>query len=215
MKLCKRKKLKKWFFVLFFLLMFAIFGTDFMVKKKTQKAIYTSVSEIPYKKVGLLLGTSKTLANGNSNLYYKYRIDAAVKLFKSGKISYILVSGDNGREGYDETTAMQTDLVNRGIPKNRIVMDYAGFRTLDSVIRANKVFGLTEFTVISQQFHNERAIFIANYKGLKAIGFNAKDVRAKTGIKVIIREKLARVKMVLDLLFYKKPKFLGKPIPIG
>ena len=161
-----------------------------------------------------MLGTRKTLASGYQNLYYSYRIEAAEKLFKAGKIKYILISGDNSRKEYDEPTDMRDDLVARGIPLEKIYLDYAGFRTLDSIVRADKIFGQKELTIISQPFHNERAIFISNKKGIKSVGFNAKDVSTRYGFKTMLREKLARVKMLLDLTFGVQPKFLGKEIEI-
>lgn len=166
-------------------------------------------------KVGLVLGTSKYLTDGRINLYFKYRIDATVDLFKTGKIDYVLVSGDNSSENYDEPTDFKNELIKRGIPENRIYLDYAGFRTLDSVVRAKKNFGQDNITIISQQFHNERAIYLAEKHGINAIGFNAKDIDGKYGIKVKLREFLARTKAFLDIIFKVEPKFYGKKIKIG
>ena len=192
----------------------SILGIDKWVQHTASKEIFSTIEDIPNNKVGLLLGTRKTLASGYPNLYYTFRIEAAEKLFKSGKIKYILISGDNSRKEYDEPTDMQDDLVARGIPLDKIYLDYAGFRTLDSVVRANKIFGQKKLTIISQPFHNERAIFISNQKGIESIGFNAKDVSTRYGLKTRLREKLARVKMLLDIAFGVKPKFLGEKIEI-
>ncbi len=188
---------------------------NFWVSHATRNHVYDSVDEIPYNRVGLLLGTAKTLVNGQVNLYYEYRIAAAVKLFNEKKIDYILVSGDNGSIYYNEPTSIQKDLIARGIPEAKIFLDYAGFRTLDSIVRSKIIFGQTKLTVISQQFHNERAIFIASRKGIDAIGYNAQDVGVRYGIKIKIRERLARMKMMLDLMLGKQPKFLGEPIEIS
>jgi len=192
----------------------AIWGANALVEQSAAGKTFNTTPKMPHNKVGLLLGTSKILANGRLNLYYKYRIDAAVQLFKARKIDFILVSGDNSRKNYDESTTMKNDLVSRGIPTDKIYLDYAGFRTLDSVVRSKEIFGQQSITVISQPFHNERAIYIANNKGIKAVGFNAKDVSMRYGMKVQFRERLARVKMVLDLVFGKQPKYLGKKITI-
>ena len=188
--------------------------SDWVVKNNASKNIYDEINEIPSNKVGLLLGTKKQLSRNHTNLYYQYRIDAAVALFEAGKIEYVLVSGDNSRKDYDEPTDMRDDLLARGIPSEKIFLDYAGFRTLDSVVRCKEIFGQSRITVISQQFHNERAIFIAEQKGIDAIGFNAKDVGRRYGFKTMQREKLARVKMMLDLAVKKSPKFLGEKIEI-
>ncbi len=208
------KTILKVSFILAILSLLSIFIANFMINHSVEDKIYTSVQKIPNNKVGLLLGTSKTLSNGRLNLYYQYRIDAAVELYHARKVEYVLVSGDNSTQYYDEPTTIKNDLMARGIPENKIFLDYAGFRTLDSVIRSKEIFGQESITVISQQFHNERAIYIANRKDIKAIGFNAKDVHIKYGLKTQIREKLARVKMMLDLIIGKQAKFLGEPIEI-
>ncbi|WP_431109649.1 SanA/YdcF family protein [Winogradskyella poriferorum] len=176
---------------------------------KTRYQVYDSVNAIPKNKVGLLLGTGKYAASGNINLFYKYRIDAVVKLYKAGKIEYILVSGDNSRKDYDEPTDFKKDLIAKGIPEDRIFLDYAGFRTLDSVVRAKEIFGQTSITIISQKFHNQRAIYIAKQYSINAVGFNAKDVYNSH-----FREYLARSKASLDLVFNVQPKFLGEKIVI-
>ena len=141
-------------------------------------------------------------------------LKAALQLFKSGKIKYLIISGDNGTEDYDEPTTFKKDLVAKGIPASRIFLDYAGFRTLDSVVRCKKIFGQEAITVISQQFHNERAIVLAKAHGMKAVGYNVKNVKGNMGFKVKFRESLARVKLMVDLLIGKQPKFLGDPIVI-
>lgn len=192
-----------------------IFAANRIVEQNTTPLIYSNVATIPHNKAGLLLGTSKTLRSGKPNQYFQYRIDAAVALFKSGKIDCIVISGDNGRQSYNEPEDMKAELIKQGIPEKRIYMDHAGFRTLDSVIRMDKIFGQSSFTVISQEFHNRRAIYTAQAKGLKAVGFNAQDVDAYNGFKTQVREKLARVKLFLDLWTDKNPKFLGEPININ
>ena len=186
-----------------------VFMTYHWISFKTNSLVYDDIDAIPKNKVGLLLGTGKYAASGNINLFYKYRIDAAVKLYKAGKIKYILVSGDNSRKEYDEPSDFKNDLIIRGIPEDKIFLDYAGFRTLDSVVRAKEIFGQTSVTFISQKFHNQRAIYIADHYNIKAVGFNARDV-----YKSHFREYLARAKASLDLVFNVQPKFLGKKIAI-
>lgn len=207
-------KFLKWSALLLFVGVLSVLLINFLVVKSTEDYIFNDPKTVPFNKVGLLLGTSKRVSSGNTNLYYKYRIDAAVKLYQSEKVEYILVSGDNGTLNYDEPTTIKNDLIKRGIPTSKIFLDYAGFRTLDSVIRSRAVFGQKRITVISQQFHNERAIYIAKSKGIKAVGFNAQDVSKRYGKKTMLRERFARVKMVLDLIFGKSPKFLGDKVKI-
>ena len=196
------------------ILLIALVATNYWVTYKAKDRVYTAISEIPKNKVGLLLGTSKYVSNGHINLYYAYRIDAAVDLFKAGKIEYILISGDNGHKNYDEPSTFKSDLIERGIPEDRIYLDYAGFRTLDSVVRAKEIFGQNEITIISQEFHNERAIYLADNFNIDAIAYNAKDVGNRYGLKTRAREYLARAKASIDLVFNVEPKFLGEKINI-
>jgi len=181
---------------------------------RSQKYLYGDLKEVPKQKVGLLLGTSKYVSNGNINQFYAYRIQAAVDLYRAGKVSFILVSGDNGTTSYNEPRTIKRDLIARGIPAEKIILDYAGFRTYDSVVRANKVFGQNGFIVISQEFHNQRVVYIARKRGIEAYGYNAKSVGSRYGFKTMQREKLAKVKAILDLMVNKSPKFLGDKIVI-
>ena len=186
-----------------------------IVKQSSRHLLYDDVQEIPYRKVGLVLGTSPLAKSGRENLYYRYRLQAVADLYFEGKISYILVSGDNHKKGYNEPEWMRDALVEMGIPGSVIYLDYAGFRTYDSMIRAKKVFDLSSVTVISQYWHNERAVYIANRIGLDAIAYNAQDLHYhRNYLKNHSRELLAKVKVVFDFIFHKKPKFLGEVIPI-
>ena len=207
-------KLLALLFALLVLLLIAIIVLDFLVSVSAQGKTFDSIDELPSNQVGLLLGTSKNVRKGEINLYYQYRIDAAVELFNAGKVTHILVSGDNATLSYNEPVVIQKDLLARGVPEEKIVLDYAGFRTLDSIVRSNQVFGLSRITIITQKFHNERAIYIANRYGIDAIGFNARDVNINYGLKTQIREKFARVRMLIDLIFGVQPKFLGDLITI-
>lgn len=192
-----------------------IWACNYIINKHTTLFLYGNITEIPENTVGLLLGTSPKLKNGKNNLYFDHRISAAIALYKAGKIKYILISGDNRQRNYNEPEYMKRALLQGGIPEDAIYLDYAGFRTLDSVVRAQKVFGQNRLTVISQKFHNARAIYIARKNGIEAIGFNAEDVDTYSGLKIQIRERLARVKVFLDLLIQKQPRFLGEKIIIG
>ncbi|MDT0559209.1 ElyC/SanA/YdcF family protein [Ichthyenterobacterium sp. W332] len=203
---------KSTFLVLLVLL--SIYIPNSIIKKKSKDKLYSSIEGIPYNDVGLVLGASRITPSGNINLYYKYRVEAAIELYKAGKIAYILVSGDNGRKDYDEPSDFKDDLIRGGIPEDKIFLDYAGFRTLDSVIRAKAIFGQDSITVISQKFHNERAIYLAEYHNMKAIGYNAKSVGANFSRKTLIREHFARTKAFMDITFNTKPKFFGKTIAI-
>jgi SanA protein len=176
--------------------------------------LYSDPNEIPFNRVGLLLGTSDKIANGQSNPFYDYRIDAAVQLIQAKKIRYIIISGDNGRTEYNEPSSMRAALMSRGIDSSIIYLDYAGFRTFDSIKRLKGIFGQDSVTIISQKFHNERAIYLASKDGIHAIGFNARNVGAQQGLRTELREKIARVKVFLDNWFGTKPKYMGAKVNI-
>lgn len=205
----------KWFLLLGLILIFLVtWIANRRIEKVTKDLVYKDVNSIPKNKVGLLLGTSKYLRSGELNQYFENRIQATVDLYNAKKIEFIVISGDNRKLSYNEPQDMKRELLLRGIPEERIFLDYAGFRTYDSVIRMNKIFGQNNFTIISQDFQNRRAIFIAMKMNLQAIGYNATDVDVYNGFKTNIREKFARVKVFLDLMIHKEPKFLGESIEI-
>jgi len=173
------------------------------------------LSKLKQVKVGLLLGTSKSLRNGNRNDFFYNRIEATVELFKNNKIKYVIVSGDNGKSYYNEPQDMKDELINSGIPDSVIILDYAGFRTFDSVLRAKEIFGQDSLVIISQKFHNERAVFIARKNSISAFGYNAKEVTSFGSFRTKLREIFARDKVFLDFAFGVKPKYLGDKIVIG
>lgn len=209
-----RKKIIQLLIVLLSLILISLIICNAVINSFATDKTYNSVDNIPYNKVGMILGTAKSIKGGGSNPYYENRINAIVALFKADKIDYILVSGDNGSIYYNEPTTIKNDLVDAGIPSEKIFLDYAGFRTLDSMVRAKEVFGLNEVTVVSQKFHNERAIYLAHKNDLNAIGFNAEDISLESGLKVQFREYFARVKVFIDLVLKTRPKFSGDKIKI-
>lgn len=211
------KFLKK-IFKIFLLLLVAgiifIVAADAYVKKQSENFVSGDLKKLPQAKTGLLLGTSKMLSNGFLNTYFTNRIDAAAELYNSGKIKYIIVSGDNSRKNYNEPEDMQQALIKNGIPEDRIFLDFAGFRTVDSVVRAKEIFGQKKIIVISQKFHNERAVFLARKHEIEAYGYNAADVSKFYGLKTNLREKLARAKVFWDFMLGVEPKFGGEKIVI-
>lgn len=185
------------------------------VDKVSEPRIYTNIDSIPHNKVGLLLGTNPLTRSGRPNYYFKNRIKTAAQLYHSGKIDYILASGDNHTKKYDEPTAMRDSLIANGVPEDRIILDYAGFRTFDSVVRAKEVFGYDSLTIISQADHNARALYMAEYNGIEAVAFSAPITPSwRVRIRMTLREWLARDKMMLDLHLGKKPHFLGEKTEI-
>jgi SanA protein len=212
------KKNIKNLFKIFLLLIVAgiifIAWANYSIQKNSDLYVSYNIADIPETKTALLLGTSKNLNSGVPNAYFYNRIQAAVDLYKSGKIKYIIVSGDNSTKDYNEPEDMLLTLTKYGIPQERIFLDHAGFRTLDSVVRAKEIFGQTKLIIISQKFHNERAVFLAKRNGIDAFGYNAKDVNKYAGFKTNMREYLAKTKAYWDLIFGVEPKFGGEKILI-
>jgi len=193
-----------------------IAGSNYYIIRQTSGRIYTDWNQVPANDVGLVLGTSQYMRNGSDNLFFHYRMDAAAELYHKGKIRHIIVSGDNHVLSYNEAYAMMKALIERGVPKNKITCDYAGFRTLDSVVRCKEVFGQRNVTIISQEFHLQRALFIADHYRMNTVGFAAGEVTFRQSPATRYREYFAKCKAVLDLfVLNKKPKFLGEPVKIN
>lgn len=198
------------------IILFVILFANWKVEHDTKDFVFDNVDSIPSQKTALILGTSKWARGGRENLYFTNRINAAVRLYNVGKVEAFVVSGDNRHISYNEPRDMADALIERGIPDSIIYCDYAGLRTLDSVVRMKEIFGQNSFIVVSQKFHNQRAIFLAQQSGIREIyGYNAADLSLnKMTLKTKVREKLARVKVFVDLITNKQPKFLGEKIEI-
>ncbi len=188
-------RLKIAFSIPLFLLIIILVFSYVYVSINTRKQIYSSVKTIPYNKTALLLGTSKYMNNGKINLFFTHRCNAAIELWENGNIDNIIISGDSTSQIYDEPELMRKELVENGMPDSLIMLDKKGYNTRASILFCKKR-SLEVLTIVSQQFHNERAIVLANAVGIDAIGYNAKAVYTLYGIRVWIREWFARVKLV-------------------
>ncbi|GAB5519725.1 MAG: hypothetical protein RhofKO_19760 [Rhodothermales bacterium] len=190
------------------------FLASLFIDLRARPYIYTDLEDLPEREVALVLGTSPKI-NGVPNVFYTTRIAAARSLYEADKVSHILASGDNSTQYYNEPGAMQDDLVDNGVPADSITMDYAGLRTLDSVVRADEIFGQKSFVIVSQRFHAERAVFLARSHGLDAIAYCAENVPMSHAPKVYLREYGARIKALLDTyVLDTRPRFLGEPVDI-
>ena len=180
-----------------------------IVVNNAEGKAFSDIGSINFNKVGLLLGTPpQARLTKVTNYFFIYRIDAAEQLYKAGKIKKILISGDeNSLDGINEPECMRDSLIARGIPVGDIILDGKGYRTICSIVNANKVFGLKSFTIISQKFHNERAIYLAEHLGLDLENIQAYDAqmpKSRRAYLTTIREYFARVKMFLDLMTDKE-----------
>lgn len=188
----------------------ALAVANWWVLRSTHGRISRKVENVKAHEVGLVLGTSPKLKGGWKNPFFESRMDAAAELYRAGKIRHILVSGDNGTKEYDEPTAMRKALESRGVPAKAVTLDFAGFRTLDSVERAHRIFGLKRAVIITDDFHLPRALFLARAKGLVAVGYCSEPVPWKWSKKTRAREVVSRVKACLDIyLLRTKPRFGG------
>jgi len=195
--------------VLFGLLL--LFVSNIWIVLSTKSQVFNSIEIIPENEVGLVLGTSSKTMAGVDNQYFVTRIEQAAALFKSGKIRRILVSGDNETVYYNEPMKMKEALIKAGVPESAITLDFAGYRTLDSIVRCKEVFGIAAVTIITQEFHSYRALFIGNHNGLNAIALTAGPAEHQDSYSVLAREYFARLKAVLDLyVLNTTPKHLDQ-----
>lgn len=211
LQILKNKWSKRFFISLGIVFLFTVICNCWIIFN-TKKQIFNDIKLLPNNNVGLVLGTVKNASNGRKNLFFDFRIKAAAELYKLGKIKHIIVSGDNHVSGYNEPADMLNALIAAGVPKNCITQDFAGFRTFDSVLRCKKIFGQSKFTIISQKFHNQRALFIANkLESIEAVAYNTQEVLFSFHPRTFIREYFARVKCLLDIyILHTNSKFLGK-----
>jgi SanA protein len=194
-----------------------LLGANVLVLRIGGERIIKNIDQLPLGATGLVLGTApKSPGGGSPNPFFEARMDAAARLYKAGAINRLLLSGDNRRADYNEPVAMRDALRQRGLPEAALCMDYAGFRTLDSIIRARKVFQLEkDVVVITDDFHLPRALFIAEGTGLAALGFSSEPVPWRRSYRTRLREWLSRARACLDVYLWKtQPRFLGTPVPL-
>jgi SanA protein len=181
------------------------------IVKSTEQKVFSDLTKLPDHRVALVLGTSHRVVGGGPNPYFFKRIETAALLYKLGKIDHFILSGDNRTMFYNEPWEMRKALIKEGVPESAITLDYAGLRTLDSVVRSKQIFGQNKITIITQPFHSYRALFISNYYHIDAVAMVTDEPGLDQSLKVYVREYFARTKAVLDLYVFKtSPKFLGK-----
>lgn len=192
-------------------LILALVASNIWIVKSTEERVFSDQSKLPDHRVALVLGTSHRKTGGGPNPYFQKRIETAASLFKMGKVDHFILSGDNRTIFYNEPWEMRKALIKQGVPETAITLDYAGLRTLDSVVRSKKIFGQDKITIITQPFHSYRALFISNYYNIDAVAMVAEEPSLDISLKVRIREYFARTKAVLDLYLLKTaPKHLGR-----
>jgi SanA protein len=185
------------------------------VVNSTSDKVYSETDKLPTNEVAVVLGTANKLMSGKPNPFFEYRIKMAATLYREGKVKYFIVSGDNRTRYYNEPIEMKKALIKSGVPDSVITLDYAGLRTLDTIVRCKEIFGQDTITIITQPFHCYRALFISKYYDMNAVAVMTEDPNP-AGIRVYVREYFARAKAVLDLYVFKtSPKHLGDKEPLN
>ncbi|WP_411991010.1 vancomycin high temperature exclusion protein [Agarivorans sp. DSG3-1] len=188
-----------------------LFAIDRYISNQVSGQWFRDMQQVPAQPVALVLGTSKYVGK-RLNTYYTFRVEAAAKLYHTNKVQALILSGDNATRYYNEPVTMLNDVLRLNVPREHIALDYAGFRTFDSIVRAQQVFGQNAIIIVSQQFHVERALYIANQYGIEAYGYVVDDAPREFHWRVRLREVLARTKALIDLHILKtQPHFLGEP----
>ncbi len=182
---------------------------NWQVGQAADARVFSDPHKVPARRVGLVLGTSPRTRRG-PNPFFERRLDAAAALFRAGKVHCLLVSGDHGTRHYDEVDAMARGLVRRGVPREKIALDHAGFRTLDSLVRARRVFGVRGAVIVTDDFHLPRALYLAQDNGIDAVGLRSAGVSTDIAPWPATREIAARVLVVVDVWFGRQPRFLGR-----
>lgn len=197
-----RKLLITFLLVFAFLFIFSAVA-NYIVIQKSREHLVTDIELLAKSNVGLVFGTSKYTRSGNENRHFYERLASASKLLKIGKINKIVLSGDKSSNYYNEPVQMRKELIKNNIDAKRIVMDFEGFSTYESIDRLKRVFGIKSATFISQKYHNYRIIFIARSFGIDAVAYNVGGDDSSFEFYVHIREYFARVKAVIDVYFFR------------
>ncbi|MCR4306647.1 MAG: YdcF family protein [Candidatus Yonathbacteria bacterium] len=206
--------MKRFFFFItlgFGLLIVVIFVINIVIYLGTKPYIYDDATEASNVEVALIPGAAIFQDGALSSIFID-RADMAIRVYQEGKVSKILVSGDNSTVSHNEVNPVRLYLISKGIPDQDIFLDHAGFDTYSTMYRARDIFGVTSVLIATQSFHLPRAVFIARRLGIVAYGVNA-DVGHML-FRNYVREALANEKAVLNLIFHRKPKYLGDTIPI-
>ncbi|MEC9363877.1 SanA/YdcF family protein [Sinimarinibacterium flocculans] len=216
MKPSTRRFLRRWISFGAVMLALAVLGANRWVINSTDAYVFKDWALLPFNEVGVVLGTSKYMQSGKPSPEFRWRVTAAAELYRNGKVKHLIVSGANPDETYNEPRHMYRELVAQGVPESAITMDFAGFRTFDSVIRAKAVFGLDRFTIVTQKYHSYRAVFIGRKMDLNVVAYLAPATSdGGPGNRHPVREVFARMKAVLDIFLLRtEPRFLGDPHPI-
>jgi len=203
--------LKSTVFAAFVVFVLLVIASNLWIVNSTSHNVFSDLTKLPDHRVALVLGTSNKTVSGHVNTFFSKRIETAAQLYKTGKIDHLILSGDNRSMYYNEPMEMRKALIKLGVPATAITLDYAGLRTLDSVVRCKEIFGQNRITIITQPFHSYRALFISRYYEIEAVAMVTDEPDSEYSFRIRLREYFARTKAVLDLYVLKtSPRFLGE-----
>ena len=208
--------MKKYFKIALYLAivgLIAIVSVNYYVRSSTKKNIHHSLKRFPKNDVGIIFGAG--IKGDQPSKYLKDRLDAGILLWKAKRINKILLSGDNGRDEYDELTVMKNYCFKHGVDTTKIFIDYAGFDTYSTLYRAKHIFKIKKATLISQEYHLNRAIYIGQKLGIKSVGYSANKGQYLGYQYVTFREYGSIFKSFFDVLRNREPRFLGNQIDIN
>jgi SanA protein len=203
-------------FYFFCLMATVIVISNIWVVTSTEDKVFSDYHLLPDRQVALVLGTSNRLTDGSPNPYFQNRIRTAAALYREGKVTHFILSGDNRSVYYNEPMEMKKALIKEGVPDSVITLDYAGLRTLDSVVRSKEIFGQDKITIITQPFHCYRALFISQFYHIDAVAIEANEPSPEAMVKVYVREYFARTKAIIDLYILRTaPRHMGEKEPLN
>ncbi len=180
-----------------------------------RKYVYTNIDRVPEAPVAVVFGAA-VYPGGRPSPVLADRVEAAVRLYRAGKVRKLLLSGDNRFVNYNEPGAMMRYALQLGVPREALQPDYGGRRTYDTCYRARHIFGVDRAILITQDFHLSRALFICRELGMEAVGFPARERRypLRFTLAWYARESLALLRAVIDVLLRRPPPVMGEPIPL-
>ncbi len=210
-----KKKILIGVFICFLLGIIMVFGINLFVKQSTKKQILTGEKASHLENVDCILILGAGVWKDKPSPMLKDRLEKGIELYKAGVAPKIIMSGDHGKESYDEVNLMKEYAIEKGVPSEDIFMDHAGFSTYDSIYRARDIFKVKKMIIVTQKFHLYRALYLSNKLGIEAYGVMAEPIKYSGQFYRELREILARDKDFIKAIVKPKPTYLGESIPVN
>lgn len=209
------KKIIKYVTIVLIVMIVIVLGINFYVKLSTKKQIIGNKDDSRLKDVDCIIVLGAGVWGDKPSPMLEDRLLEAISLYENNKSSKIIMSGDHGREEYDEVNTMKNFAIEKGVPSENIFMDHAGFSSYESIYRAKEIFEAKKVVIVTQEYHLYRSLYVANRLGVEAYGV-ASNPRIYGGEAYReLREILARNKDFVKCIFKPKPTYLGDTIPVN